>query len=71
MIMALAVFPGWIQLGLTLGLFLFLELTLANFTEPWCVCAYRHLIARNTRGGDLPGHALGPGGFDPVYLVDA
>jgi predicted PurR-regulated permease PerM len=34
MIVALAVFPGWSQVVLTFGLFLFLELTLANFIEP-------------------------------------
>jgi predicted PurR-regulated permease PerM len=33
--MALAVFPGWSQVGLTFALFLFLELTIANFIEPW------------------------------------
>ncbi|MGA7928245.1 MAG: AI-2E family transporter [Candidatus Sulfotelmatobacter sp.] len=33
--MALAVFPGWSQVLLTFALFLFLELTIANFIEPW------------------------------------
>ena len=33
--MALAVFPGWSQAGLTFVLFLFLELTIANLIEPW------------------------------------
>jgi predicted PurR-regulated permease PerM len=33
--MALAVFPGWSQVGLTLVLFLILEITIANFIEPW------------------------------------
>lgn len=33
--MALAVFPGWSQVGLTFALFLFLELTIANLIEPW------------------------------------
>jgi predicted PurR-regulated permease PerM len=33
--MALAVFPGWSQAGLTFALFLLLELTIANLIEPW------------------------------------
>jgi predicted PurR-regulated permease PerM len=33
--MALAVFPGWSQVGLTFALFLLLELTIANLVEPW------------------------------------
>jgi len=33
--MALAVFPGWSQAGLTFVLFLLLELTIANLIEPW------------------------------------
>jgi predicted PurR-regulated permease PerM len=33
--MALAVFPGWSQAGLTFVLFLLLELTIANLVEPW------------------------------------
>jgi predicted PurR-regulated permease PerM len=33
--LALAVFPGWHQVGLTLALFLFLEIATANFIEPW------------------------------------
>jgi predicted PurR-regulated permease PerM/methylmalonyl-CoA mutase cobalamin-binding subunit len=33
--MALAVFPGWHQAGLIFGLFLVLELILANIVEPW------------------------------------
>jgi predicted PurR-regulated permease PerM len=33
--MALAVFPGWSQVVLTFALFLFLELTITNFIEPW------------------------------------
>jgi predicted PurR-regulated permease PerM len=33
--MALAVFPGWSQVGLTFVLFSFLELTIANVIEPW------------------------------------
>ena len=33
--MALAVFPGWSQAGLTFTLFLLLELTIANLIEPW------------------------------------
>ena len=32
--MALAVFPGWHQAGLALGIFFVLELTIANFVEP-------------------------------------
>ena len=32
--MALAVFPGWLQAGLTLAVFLVLELTISNFIEP-------------------------------------
>ncbi len=35
MIMAVAVFPGWMQAGLTFVLFLCLELTIANLIEPW------------------------------------
>jgi predicted PurR-regulated permease PerM len=34
MAMALAVFPGWNQVGLVFGLFLFLEITIANVVEP-------------------------------------
>jgi predicted PurR-regulated permease PerM len=33
--MAMAVFPGWGQVGLILALFLFLEITTANLIEPW------------------------------------
>ena len=33
--MALAVFPGWSQAGLTFVLFLLLELTIANLVGPW------------------------------------
>ena len=33
--MALAVFPGWSQVGLTLVLCLILEITVANLIEPW------------------------------------
>lgn len=33
--MAMAVFPGWSQVGLTFALFLFLEITIANVIEPW------------------------------------
>ena len=33
--MALAVFPGWSQVGLTFALFLLLELTISNLIEPW------------------------------------
>jgi predicted PurR-regulated permease PerM len=35
MAMALAVFPGWSQAGLTFVVFLLLELTIANLIEPW------------------------------------
>ncbi len=35
MAMAIAVFPGWSQLGLTFALYVGLELTIANFIEPW------------------------------------
>jgi predicted PurR-regulated permease PerM len=35
MAMAMAVFPGWSQVGLTFALFLFLEITIANVIEPW------------------------------------
>jgi hypothetical protein len=35
MVMAMAVFPGWNQVGLTFALFLFLEITISNFIEPW------------------------------------
>ena len=40
MAMALAVFPGWNQVALTFALFLLLELTLANFIEPWLYGAH-------------------------------
>ena len=33
--LALAIFPGWFQLGLTFALFVLLELTIANLVEPW------------------------------------
>jgi predicted PurR-regulated permease PerM len=33
--MALAVFPGWSEVGLTFVLFLVLELTIGNLIEPW------------------------------------
>jgi len=33
--MALAVFPGWHQAALTFGLFLLLEIVVANIIEPW------------------------------------
>ena len=33
--MAMAVFPGWSQVGLVFALFLILEVTIANFIEPW------------------------------------
>jgi predicted PurR-regulated permease PerM len=35
MCMALAVFPGWQQAGLIVGLFVILELVIANIVEPW------------------------------------
>jgi predicted PurR-regulated permease PerM len=35
MCMALAVFPGWQQAGLMVGLFVILELIVANIVEPW------------------------------------
>ena len=35
LIMALAVFPGWLQPILCLGVFLFIELTVAYIVEPW------------------------------------
>lgn len=35
MVMAIALFPGWTQVGLVFGLFLILELTIANVIEPW------------------------------------
>ena len=35
LIMALAVFPGWLQPILCLGVFLFIELTVAYILEPW------------------------------------
>jgi predicted PurR-regulated permease PerM len=40
MALALAVFPGWSQVGLTFLLFLFLELTIANLIEPWLYGAH-------------------------------
>jgi predicted PurR-regulated permease PerM len=38
--MALAVFPGWSQVVFTVVLFLLLELTVANFFEPWLYGAH-------------------------------
>jgi len=38
--MALAVFPGWNQTGLVLGLFVVLELIVANIAEPWLYGAH-------------------------------
>jgi predicted PurR-regulated permease PerM len=38
--MALAVFPGWSQIGLTFALFLFLEIAISNFIEPWLYGAH-------------------------------
>jgi hypothetical protein len=35
MVMAMAVFPGWSQVGLTFALFLLLEITIVNVIEPW------------------------------------
>ena len=40
MALALAVFPGWSQVGLTFLLFLVLELTIANIIEPWLYGAH-------------------------------
>lgn len=34
-LLAVAVFPGWTQALLTFGLFVLLELTIANIVEPW------------------------------------
>jgi predicted PurR-regulated permease PerM len=38
--LALAVFPGWSQVGLTFVLFVLLELTIANLIEPWLYGAH-------------------------------
>lgn len=38
--MAVAVFPGWTQAGLVFGLFLVLELVIANVVEPWLYGAH-------------------------------
>jgi predicted PurR-regulated permease PerM len=38
--MALAVFPGWQQAGLIFGLFVILELIIANLIEPWLFGAH-------------------------------
>lgn len=35
MALAIAIFPGWGQVGLTLALFMVLEICVANFLEPW------------------------------------
>jgi predicted PurR-regulated permease PerM len=35
MVLALAVFPGWNQVGLIFGLYVVLELVIANVIEPW------------------------------------
>jgi predicted PurR-regulated permease PerM len=40
MTLALAVFPGWSQVGLTFLLYLFLELIIANLIEPWLYGAH-------------------------------
>lgn len=40
MAMASAVFPGWNQVGLTFLLFLILEISIANFIEPWLYGAH-------------------------------
>src|SRR5579864_2113004 len=40
MAMAMAVFPGWSQVGLTFALFLFLEITIGNVIEPWLYGAH-------------------------------
>jgi predicted PurR-regulated permease PerM len=40
MTLALAVFPGWSQVGLTFLSYLFLELIIANFIEPWLYGAH-------------------------------
>lgn len=40
MAMAMAVFPGWSQVGLTFALFLVLEIGTANFIEPWLYGAH-------------------------------
>jgi predicted PurR-regulated permease PerM len=40
MALALAVFPGWSQVGLTFLLYLFLELIIANLIEPWLYGAH-------------------------------
>jgi len=40
MALALAVFPGWSQVGLTFLTYLFLELIIANFIEPWLYGAH-------------------------------
>jgi predicted PurR-regulated permease PerM len=38
--LAMAVFPGWSQVGLIFALFLLLELTVANLIEPWLYGAH-------------------------------
>jgi predicted PurR-regulated permease PerM len=43
--MALAVFPGWHQAGLTLGIFLVLELAVGNFIEPLLYGAHTGISA--------------------------
>jgi predicted PurR-regulated permease PerM len=40
MVLALAVFPGWNQVGLIFGLYLVLELVIANVIEPWLYGAH-------------------------------
>ena len=40
MAMGMAVFPGWSQVALTFVLFLFLEITIANFVESWLYGAH-------------------------------
>ncbi|HLJ26189.1 MAG TPA: AI-2E family transporter [Candidatus Angelobacter sp.] len=40
MAMAMAMFPGWGQVGLTFALFLFLEITIGNVIEPWLYGAH-------------------------------
>ncbi len=56
--MALAVFPGWSEVGLTFVLFLVLELTIGNLIEPWLYGSHTGISS------------LGAGRPDSLYAVD-
>ena len=69
--MAMAVFPGWWQVGVVFALFLILELTIANLIEPWLygshigVSSLAILVA-----AIFWGMLWGPGRLGPVYAFN-